>query len=104
MTLSSQMTDESRARKNSWKWGQVKLGKALTKVFQEGWKLEDVVMWPFPQEKATAETGEGSQGDVRRWWLRRGRWSPTPGTSSPSLGRELMRGVYFIYCSVPSLL
>lgn len=56
MTLSSQMTDESRARKNSWKWGQVKLGKALTRVFQEGWKLEDVVTWPFPQE-----TGEGSR-------------------------------------------
>lgn len=62
MTLSSQMTDESRARKNSWKWGQVKLGKALTRVFQEGWKLEDVVTWPFPQEKATAETGEGVPG------------------------------------------
>lgn len=51
-------------------------------------------------EKAQARKGEGPSAALG---LQQGRESPARSPSSPSLGRELMRGVHFIYCRVLSL-
>lgn len=82
-----------------------KLGKPSARCHQDGLKLKNIVMWPHPQEKARLGNEAGSQDQHSAvGGLKTGHWSPIHGASSPSLRPELMRGVYFIYCYVLSLL
>lgn len=43
---------------------QFKQGNSFVIFCQDGWKLKDIVKWPYRQEKGKGENEEGSQCNV----------------------------------------